>query len=214
MTETLSFIQTLWLHTLVANKEKLGDMKPHWTEVEIESHPGQIKNLVDIVWREGKLHVRVTMLDSWAKIEQAEAMQYILGRVHNDLYDLSNSFLEYPRGVTTDEQIFEYLRCCPTNDALPDVRWRKMQMLHYRHDLPYIELENRPICGICHGRVATGAGAQGEQAVTTRIGGTREVSYRPDIHNECYRYAKLILVPALKLQREREKLKQTAEVDK
>lgn len=208
----LTPIQQLWLNTLVANKSKLGDMRAHWRQVNIVEHPGQITHLMDYVIREGLIDIRVTYLQNFARIEQQEMMQYILAAVHEVLADRFE--VEMPRNAQDLGHLCTILRCVPTNDALPDVRWRKMGMLFYRHELPYADLENRPICGICHGRVATGAGAQGDQTVTTRAGGTREVTYRPDVHNECYRYAKLILVPALKLQREQAGLKQTAEVDK
>lgn len=213
--QPLTPIQELWLHTLVMNREKLGDMKPHWTKVKIEEHPACIR-IVQAFWRDGLLDVRVPYLTNLPHIEQAEMMQRILAEVHFVLCE--NDEAEYPRNVDefqpmelVIEQLSTILRCCPTNDSKPDIRWRKMQMLFYRNELPYADLEDRAICKICHGRVATGAGAQVVDGFSHPPGTER---YRSDIHNECYRYAKLILVPAAKAQRQAQAMKATAEVDK
>lgn len=211
--QPLTPIQELWLHTLVANREKLGDMKPHWTIIEIIEHPAAIR-LIDPVWRGDKLTLRVASLTHLPAIEKQEMMQSILAFAHQALADVAE--VDLPRGISAAtseiqlDQLCQLLHCVPTNDKEPDVRWRKMGMLFYRHELFYSSLEDRPVCGICHGRVATGAGAQLEVAEQYGSGKT----YRPNIHNECYRYAKLILLPQARAQREAAKLKETAEIDK
>lgn len=206
--QPLTPIQELWLHTLVANREKLGDMKPHWSLVQfIEKSPPA--RLCDILIHDDMLVVTIkSPITILPRIEQQEIMQYVLARVHSQLCGRTNAV--WPRGIQDFDGLCALLHCCPTHDSDTSVRWRKMQMLHYRHELPYANLEDRPICGICHGRVATGAGYVDDKPV--QPGGYPFV--RPDVHNECYRYAKLILVPALKAKRQLDAQKASAEVDK
>lgn len=208
----LSPLQSLWLHTLVANRDKLGDMKPYWTDVELVSKPHQT-HLIESYWRDNKLRIHVAFDgESYARIEQQEIMQAVLAWTHIQLARYEVVVLSRELAVLSFDDAAHFLRACPTNDARPDVRWRKLQMFSYRHELPYQTLEDRPVCMICHARVATGAGliydeTEYDTAISTRV-------TRHDVHRECYRYAKLVMVPALKAQRQAAAQKATAGVDK
>lgn len=213
LTNDLGPLRAEWLRTLTSNRHNLSTLKPLWTNTVLTYRVGQA-HLVESLWHSEILHIHAgfylqTAFDGvpdLAPIEIREMMTRVLAHAYFRFE--RKGLVDWPRQVPiAEERLAIFLKCLPTNDLDPAVRWRKMGMLFERTALPYSELEDRPICGICHNRVATGAGAMPD---TMGIGS----SYRPNIHNECYRYAKLVMLPVARAQRQRELQQQTAEADK
>jgi hypothetical protein len=99
----------------------------------------------------------------------------------------------------------------------PDIRerWRLIDYESAASTLPNACFEDRARCQVCRQPVATGAGAwnrypdQGEAHGLSRSGDARfrlvddeYCTYRPDIHEECLRYAHRVLLPQVKAARE------------
>lgn len=149
-------------------------------------------------------------VESLPKIERVEAWTYAAA--------VSWFNLHYPGDQSeTPREAFQQLclraGCWWKNN--PDIRerWRSIDFYIAPHTLPNAIFEDRPVCRLCHGRVATGGGST--QQISAALADLGESGvYRPDLHEECDRYIHRVMIPALKLQREQEKLTATAEVDK
>lgn len=113
--------------------------------------------------------------------------------------------------------------CHHTNTPDIQERWRLIDWSTPAHLLPLARFETRPVCQLCTSPVATGAGGYVADGKVTSWGDaesggmTGRLTYRPDIHEECLRYAHRILAPALREARaaeQRIKARQAGEIDK
>jgi hypothetical protein len=76
-------------------------------------------------------------------------------------------------------------------------RWRLIDFYQPAHLLPNACFEDRPRCKVCRQPVATDAGAT--QTITLpQSNNVVKTSYRPDIHEECMRFAHRVMVPLVK----------------
>lgn len=226
MTEPLIYgitlLQQSWLSTLVSARELLAgsSLKPHWERVKFTMVMNPVR-LLDMTWvsadgdNEGFLDCKVPItLIQLPPIEQREALYYVLASVHWELF--KRGIVEVKHTEFT--HLCRALGCWKTNTVQIETRWRNLGMFLDISKLSYIELEDRPVCRICSGRIPTGAEYDPAKdliylesdAITT---GRIEAS-RPDVHHECMRYAKLILVPGINEARRQMALEQSKEIDK
>jgi len=137
-----------------------------------------------------KLRISHPQFPSLPKIERVEIMTYAaLGAWWDENYG-QDMFLA-PREAFRN--LCFRAGCWHTNT--PDVRerWRLIDWTGNPNARANTHFESRPVCGICSGRVATGAGAYVKSRIVTSDKREEELTYRPDLHEECVRYAHRVL---------------------
>lgn len=217
----LSPIQQLWLNTLVSAREllRVPNLRPHWANVELTTVSGAFR-LLETHWENaafqevdsGKLQCYVPeQLTSLPRIEQQEAMLYILGEAHRVLCikGLTDWKFDVPR------EMFDTLQCWYMNTVQINHRWRYLNKARDINTLWYANMEDRVVCKICSGRIATGDSY--DPLLDLEADWKNEdllPPARPDVHHECMRYARLILVPGINEARRQMAAERSKEIDK
>lgn len=146
---------------------------------------------------------RIIPLDGLPEIEQREVMLWFIV-VACEAYQLKGKW-------TSRVDLASQLGCLARNTRTISERWRMLAITRDVSQLPYSALESRPVCVVCSGRVATGAGWKpGESGYDTNVYG----DYRPDVHHECKQYALRVIMPKLRARQAAARAAETAAVDK
>lgn len=199
----LTPIQSLWLDTLIASRQHIeaGGVHTLWNRTKLLTDDSAVRMFTVIDPETSRFGVPAELI-TLPPIEQREAMLYILAR-------LAKFY-----GVTKGETLIDFctiLGCLPDNSATISERWRKLHIIRFIEHLSYSALEDRPVCKICAGRVATGAGWK---PLESGYDPATYGAYRADVHHECKQYALRVLMPRLRAQQAQAAAKASAEVDK
>jgi hypothetical protein len=203
---TRASLSSRWIDALASAREhfQTGDLKEIWERTTIKQSSDLTRIVVPGISGHDGLNLWTIPLVDLPEIEAREILLYILACRASDLHIKG-------RGWTTKAELVQVLGCLPSTCVNVAERWRKLNCIRNLGELPYAALEDRPICKICGGRVATSAGWKPE---STGLDPLVYGAYRPDLHHECKNFALTVLLPRHKAAQQEAARKATAGMDK
>ena len=198
-------LNTDWLDALLILR-RVGerDIRSIWEAYEPSIEGSGTHRLVEYIAPQnasGRATLAVSLPNDVAKIERVEIMTFAACAGFFLYYYGGNPFLQ-PRESFLN--LCKRAGCCWNNNVVePRERWRLLDWDTPLHLHPAAHLEDRPICKVCKGRVASGGGSW-YRPLEPRVWVQREdlseeertaLAYNAAVHEECLRYVHRVLLP-------------------